>query len=133
MELYLKLPDAEISKMKNIIEQKDEVSCDVNKSFGTIWIRSINSETEFRFAFLGTIRCIISRVCFEHRRCGIMTSLLDEIKRICLENGVHTIVIQSVETEEMMKFCLKNGFKADQNASFVSEDGLLLGDYILSI
>ena len=41
-------------------------------------------------------------------------------------------LIQSVETEEMMNFCLKNDFKPNPLTTYELE-GRILGDYILNL
>ena len=73
----------------------------------------------------------ISRVCFKNRRRGTMTSIVGILIDYCQREGISEILIQSVETPEMMAFCLKNGFVPSE-WNIPTED-VLLGDYILKI
>lgn len=130
--MHLELSDEEISQIKDIIEHQENKVCDADNSLSTIWIHDEHYETEFRFCFNGHFKLVISRVCFVNRRCGTMTKLLEKMKEFCLKYDVHNITVQSVETSEMVNFCVKNGFKPDPNASFPLND-IILGDYILSI
>ena len=130
--MHLELSDEEISQIKDIIEHQENKVCDADNSLSTIWIHDKHYETEFRFAFNGHFKLIISRVCFINRRCGTMTKLLKKMMEFCIKYGVHNITIQSVETSEMVNFCVKNGFTPDPNASFPLND-IILGDYVLNI
>lgn len=128
----LTFTENQIKTIKNIIEDKDHQKCTVHMSFNTVWIQGETSDTELRISFLGNLRLIISRVKFQNQRCGIMSTLLEELKEICLENNVHTICIQSVETKEMINFCIKQQFKPDPYCTF-DYDGDLYGDYLLTV
>lgn len=128
----LTFTENQIETIKNIIEDKDHQKCIVHKSFNTVWIHGETSDTELRISFLGNLRLIISRVKFQNQRCGIMSTLLEELKEICLENNVHTICMQSVETKEMLNFCIKQQFKPDPYCTF-DYDGDLYGDYLLTV
>ena len=128
----LTFTENQLETIKNIIEDKDQQKCTVHKSFNTVWIHGETSDTEFRISFLGNFRLIISRVKFQNQRCGIMSTLLEELKEICLENNVHTICMQSVETKEMINFCIKQQFKPDPYCTF-DYDGDIYGDYLLTV
>lgn len=108
---------------------------EVNKTLGTYWFRNINTygvyENEFRISTIGNYRLIVSRVAFLNKRKGTMTELLNVLLAFCQENGIGEIVIQSVETYEMMQFCIKNNFAAAYSNIMVGE--VLMGDYILKI
>ena len=84
----LTFAENQIETIKNIIEDKDHQKCIVHKSFNTVWIHGETSDAELRISFLGNLRLIISRVKFQNQRCGIMSSLLEELKEICLEHAV---------------------------------------------
>lgn len=130
MKMHLQMTGDQIIHIKNIIEEMDHVVCTADSTFSTVWIHDEEFHTEFRFAFTGHIKLVISRVCFTHRRSGIMTTLLSKLKDICLEYDVHTITIQSVETPEMVNFCKKNGLRPD-TVSSIEIGGIAYGDYIL--
>ena len=131
MSMHLEFTDEQIQRIKFVIDQKDETDCAINRSFNTVWLA--DNETEFRFGFLGRYKLVISRVCFAHRRQGILSDILGILKSICLENDVHNITMQSVETKEMIAFCVKNGFIPDKYSTFQDEEGDIYGDYILKI
>ena len=128
----LTFTEDQIETIKNIIEDKDHQKCTVHKSFGTVWIQGETSDTEFRISFLFNFKLIISRVKFQNQRHGIMSSLLEELKSICLGNSVHIICMQSVVTKEMINFCIKQQFKPDPYCT-ISKDGNIYGDYLLTI
>ena len=89
-----------------------------------------DGENELRVSFLCNFALVISRVRFSIKRHGTMSLLLDALKEICEDYGVHRIVMQSVLTREMEVFCHKAGFRADPNAT-MEVDGILTGDYKL--
>ena len=96
----------------------------------TVWITSDDGENELRVSFLCNFALVISRVRFSIKRHGTMSLLLDALKEICEDYGVHRIVMQSVLTREMEVFCHKAVFRADPNAT-MEVDGILTGDYKL--
>ncbi len=72
---------------------------------------------------------VISEARFAHQRQGIMTSLsamlLAEAKEIPLE----AVRIKCACTEEMVAWCVKNGFTLDERTARTVE-GFELGDYV---
>lgn len=133
MELRrLPLTEGEIQELQNVIERKNECSCNIDITFNTIWYRSKTDETELRISFLGNIQATISRVEFTHKRCGTFTEIIEILKRICVEKGIGRIVIQSTLTPEIVKFCKKNGFVPSSYSSY-EMDGIILGDYELQL
>ena len=61
-----------------------------------------------------------------------MTEIYKHLVRFCRNNGLHTIVIQSVVTEAMANWCLKNGFIQSATCS-VQLPGYIGGDYLKDI
>lgn len=126
----LELTEEQTQQLVNIIDEKQDCICEVSNSMHTVWITSDDGENELRVAFLGRFALVISRVCFENKRRGTMTTLLSVLKEICESYGVHRIIMQSVLTKEMEAFCRKSGFTPDQNST-MEVDGVLIGDYFL--
>lgn len=131
MKLHLEFTEAQITKIKEIIEHNEHVICTVDNTLETIWIHDDTFDTEFRFTFQGHHKLIISRVFFRNMRCGTLTTLLTELQKICIENNVHNIIIQSAETPEIVNFCNKNHFKPDPFSTMLADE-LVIGDYILT-
>ena len=126
----LELTKEQTQRLVNIIEDKQGCICNVSNSMRTVWITSDDGENELRVSFLCNFALVISRVRFSIKRHGTMSLLLDALKEICEDYGVHRIVMQSVLTREMEVFCHKAGFRADPNAT-MEVDGILTGDYKL--
>ncbi len=126
----LELTEEQTQQLVNIIDEKQDCICEVSNSMHTVWITSDDGENELRVAFLGRFALVISRVCFENKRRGTMTTLLSVLKEICESYGVHRIIMQSVLTKEMEAFCRKSGFTPDPNST-MEVDRLLTGDYFL--
>lgn len=124
-----------IDTIKTIIEERDQCVLDIQKSFQTYWMRDSskiwNPETEFRISRLGNLQLLISRVRFKNRRCGTMAAILQILKEYCIEEKIERIRVQSVETYEMMQFCLKHEMKPNIDNIWVGD--VLLGDYDLMI
>lgn len=133
--LHTELKDELIEQLKRIIEEKNNCKLEVNKSFYTVWLIDLEEtgtfNNEFRIAPIANQRLIISRVRFTNRRCGTMTDILEALKSYGKKEGFTEILIQSVETFEMMQFCLKNEFKPFPSNILV--DDVLMGDYILDL
>lgn len=60
---------------------------------------------------------VVARIEFIHKRQGKMTELYRILKMIQKEYKTGKIIIESVETDEMENWCIKNGFVEDQNRS----------------
>lgn len=61
-----------------------------------------------------------------------MTSIINLLKEYCAKEHISQICIQSVETKEMMNWCIKNNFIPNENAIIIIDD-LILGDYLFYI
>lgn len=127
---YVKFNDRDIKELAAIIDEKDHVCVDAHMELSGIWLYSPNEETELRLLTLGDFQVTVSRVCFSHRRAGCMTAIFGWLKNFCKRNGIHRILIQSVQTREMANWCIKNGFQPDKNAS-MQIDGVVIGNYLL--
>lgn len=119
-----------INAIKKIIEEKEQCKLQVNKSYQTYWLQNF-PETEFRISRLGNLQILISRVCFKNRRCGTMSTILELLKEYCIKEEIERIRIQSVETYEMMQFCIKHDMKPWRDNIWIGD--VLLGDYDLEI
>lgn len=126
------LSNEQIERLQAIIESKQNCKCQADVSFGTVWITSDDELNELRVSFLGDLELIVSRVGFNHKRRGTMTSVLEELKKICAEAGVSKIVIQSVLTPEMQAFCHAQHIEPDKNTTMQAGE-VLVGDYFLMI
>lgn len=58
---------------------------------------------------------VVARIEFIHKRKGKMTELYRILKRVQRKYHTGPIVIESVQTEEMKAWCLKNNFKEMAN------------------
>lgn len=133
MELFKDIDEITIEKIKKIIEIKNGEKVNANKTFQTWWITGADaeSELEFRVSRLGNNTLIISRVNFPVRRAGTMTNIFLILKQFCEKEKISHITVQSVETKEMMNWCIKNGFVA---AEFnIQIEDVLSGDYIYTV
>ena len=124
--------DEEINILKNLLESKDKELYSINKSFHTVWFQSESSEAELRIAFLSNVQLTISRVCVSHKRKGIITSILQELIKMCKKRNINKIVMQSVLTLECSEFCKKNKFIPDPSTSIVLNE-FIGGDWVLNI
>lgn len=127
--------DADVSALKRIIEDGDRVPLYCQQELSGIWLRSEPTddiETELRLLTLPNMKLTVSRVCFKNRRIGTMSRVFSFLKEFCIRENIPKIVIQAVETEEMARWCEKNGFHPDATASF-QMNGVILGDYIFLI
>lgn len=113
-------------KIKREIELKNKTILECNKQFNVYHIHNNDFSIEFRFTLLvDTI--IISRVCFINKRNGCMSKCYNIIKQACKLYKINKIVVQSVLTEEMSNWCLKNRFKP--NNYCIKVKNYLCGDY----
>lgn len=122
--------EEDIVALKSIIEIADEVSIQVKREMSGIWFHSDDWESQLRLLILGNFRVTISRASFRNRRRGTMTSVLRYLKEFCQKHDMKEIVVQSVESREMVNWCQKNGFVPNPYASMLIK-GILLGDYKL--
>lgn len=128
----VKFSNNDIAALSAIIEEKDHVDVEPHRELSGIWLRSPDTWTELRLLILSDVQVTVSRVCFTHQRSGCMTAVFEWLKEFCRKNGIHRIVVQSVQTEEMAGWCIKNGFLSNES-TFVRKDSVVGGDYFLEV
>lgn len=121
------IDESVIERIKKVIEMKNNEKVNITKTFNTFWLRSEESELEFRVSRLANVKIIISRVEFTKKRNGTMTNIFLILKQYCEKENIKLITVQSVSSKEMMNWCLKNSFKPDY-FNF-EHDGVVYGDY----
>lgn len=120
--------DEDIAELKSILEKREHIPMLCNREMHGIWLHDENWESELRLSLLLNFRLTVSRVCFLHRRQGTMMAVLYYLNDFCHKHKIPELLIQCVETPEMVNWCNKNGFSPDPNASF-ELDGYRFGDY----
>lgn len=118
----------EITDIQETLQRREGVPIQIEKELSGFWFHSDNWESELRIIFLSTFRLTVSRVCFIHRRCGTMTEIGAYLEAFCHTHQIPELVIQCVETPEMVNWCNKNGFSPIPSAS-MAFDGIIMGDY----
>jgi hypothetical protein len=118
----------DIMCIQRIIEAHEGEPWTVHHGIRELWFRNSDSTAEFRLLFLFDIAMTVSRVSFVKRRVGTMTAVMNYCKQFAKKHGVNKLVIQSVQTPEMARWCLKNGYLPNPSAS-IEIDGLVIGDY----
>lgn len=120
--------DKEIAEVQELLHRREGVPVQVEKELSGFWFHSDNWKSELRIIFLSTFRLTVSRVCFINRRRGTMTEIGAYLEVFCRTRQIPELVIQCVETSEMVQWCNKNGFSPIPSASMVF-DGIIMGDY----
>lgn len=123
-----KLDEKTISRLMTLLQEKEKCNVELRRGIREYWFLGCKTETELRILILFDIQITVSRVNFINKRQGTMTEVLAIIEQFCLDNKISRIVIQSVETPEMSKWCFKNDFKPVPTASFDFE-GFVAGDF----
>lgn len=123
--------NVEIARIKRKVRKLDKCwFMTVEREPSGIWMYADFSETELRLEILPECRLIISRVHFEHKRCGNMTALFSLLREIALAHKSLEIVVQGASTYEMVSWCVKNGFRSVR-PSIMMPHGF--GDYVFKI
>lgn len=124
-------------KIKEIIENNE--CCGLMMDIGLndlILLCSADYEVEFRYVKL-LDRVIVSRVKFNNKRNGCFTKCMKVLQDNAKEYDVHKIIVQSVETAEMARWCNKNGYKLNGISILdgikIGNSKYCFGDYELSI
>ena len=115
----------------NEIASRNDCKLYYTNTFGTIWIKDEEPTTEFRYVIIAN-QLIVSRILFKNRRRGCMTACFEILKQFASKLNYDTIVIQSVETYEMMQWCTKMDFMPSSCNIMVSDHfgrDVLIGDY----
>lgn len=120
----------DFKKIIEIIEDCEDTKLDVNMSVAgnNIFMMSAEQETEL-YIKKSLDSIIISRVNFKNKRKGIMTKVLNELINLTKHYRYDKIVVESVLSEEMSKFCIKNNFI--QKPNYFGEFDGYMGDYEL--
>lgn len=130
-----KLPMSEndVNTIVSILERGERQKIEATPGLGSIWFHSQGWNTELRILFLVNYRVTISRVDLQNKRQGTMTEILSFLQQYCRTCGIQNIVIQSVQTKEMMNFAIEHGFTSVPATALELENGLIIGDYIKRI
>lgn len=130
MNLYhTKISEKDILELSRLITEREGVPIECEQELSGTWLHSSDWETELRLLAFLNQRLTVSRVCFQKRRKGTMTAVLEWMKTFCEKNCISEIVVQSVETPEMAAWCRKNGFRPNPSASLMCSEGFIIGDY----
>lgn len=121
----------EIADITSLLKEREKTDIECIPQISGIWLHDPSWQTELRLLVLPRIKLTVSRVCFQKRRQGTMSEVVKWMIRYCHNHEIPQICIQSVETQEMVNFCLKNDFSPNPLTSF-EIDGRILGDYIMN-
>lgn len=107
---------SDFKEIIDIIEEIDEtkLNCNIPPWGNSIYLMSKDIETEL-YIKKGADKLIISRVQFKNKRAGIMTKVLKELINVSQCYGYDKIMVESVLSEAMALFCIKNDFKKLSN------------------
>lgn len=122
----------EVELLQHLLMRLTGEKFDCQYELSGIWLHSENSDAELRLLIFSDQQLIVSRVLFREKRHGTMTAVYRYLVRFCKNNGLPTLVIQSVVSEAMANWCLKNGFTQSRN-SYVQLPGYIGGDYLKDI
>ena len=122
----------EIADITSLLKEREKTDIECIPQISGIWLHDPSWQTELRLLVLPKIKLTVSRVCFQRRRQGTMSEVVKWMIRYCHNHEIPQICIQSVETQEMVNFCLKNDFSPNPLTSF-EIDGRILGDYIMNL
>ena len=122
----------EIADITSLLKEREKTDIECIPQISGIWLHDPSWQTELRLLVLPRIKLTVSRVCFQKRRQGTMGEVVKWMIRYCHNHEIYQICIQSVETEEMVNFCLKNDFRPNPLTTF-EIDGRILGDYIVNL
>ena len=126
------LLDSELETIRNHIEAAERSPLFLSISFCNKYhFASEDGETELGLTAMCD-QLVVSRVLFRRRRQGTLTTLLPKLTEICKAHQLNQIVIQSVLTPEMAKWCIKNGFSPHKYHSYSTYAGII-GDYLLDV
>lgn len=104
--------DATLIRLKTLLTEAESCEFDLWDDGKNNDFLGKNGHSRLRISIplYGTPSFVISVVNLVNRHQGTMTKIFEIVKEFCLQNGVKTIIIQSVGTEEMMQWCQKFGF-----------------------
>lgn len=114
------------------LSEREEVYILCTQELSGTWLHSRTYTSELRILLLADIQITVSRVCFINRRKGTMTAVLQWLEDFAKRNHIGKIVIQSVETDAMRCWCVKNGFHPNASAS-IEVGGKIYGDYVRTV
>lgn len=114
----------------NLLKEKEdqELYINIENNFVNKLFITSNSELDLYIKYFPQNSITISRISFNNKRVGNGTKLLELCKSICNKYGFDKIIVESVCTDEMAKFCISKGF------NFVKETGFgRFGNYELCL
>lgn len=132
--LYREIKEEKLERIKDIFREDDNVHMEFDKTYdGRLFVYpKENSYAEMYVKIGYKNRFVIARMCVEHKGRGIGAKILNVIKDYCREEDIKEILIESVLTNDMVRFCEKHGFKPMTNYT-QNMDGKILGNYILKL
>ena len=122
----------DIYHILDVLEQGEssEITCVVDGS--TCCFSSTDKTTELLIGIRNNKVLVVPRVMFYRRRQGLMTKIFNLCREFCKKEDLKTLIIQSVESPEMVMWCLKNHFKSVPATAF-ENNGIVYGDYSLRL
>lgn len=118
-------------KLLNLFEESVSGDVVVRREFnGIVHFVSYNDSDDYEFRYvIQNGEVIVSRVNLGNKRNGIFTKMMRVFMTYKEEYNIHLIRIQSVSTDAMYNWCLKNGYSEVGNGW----GGILHGDFVLKI
>jgi len=106
------IDDATLGALQKLLTEKENCEFDILDNFNKKDFLGKNYVSRLRVQVSCTTppSFIISVVQLVNQRQGTMTKIFEIVKTFCLRNGINTIIVQSVVTEEMTQWCQKHGF-----------------------
>lgn len=110
----------------------NELNIDINRLFVGGYNKSIeqSSKVMIRFSMTPNDDLVLASVKFANMRRGYMGKLHEIMKRIKSKYGYRRIVIESVNTDEGISWCVKHGLVQIQGNCYVEPDDISQDDYM---
>lgn len=134
------IKEKDFEKIQKIMQNNDDIQCEIIKCLGynRYLIQSVNTtslvETELMvYIDISNTYMVIQRMGLINQRRGTGTKILNELISIAKRLHLKYLIMESVLSHAMSKFCLKNGFFLENKEFAIYIDDFYSGNYRLNL
>jgi hypothetical protein len=119
----------------DMIQKREKLRLRVESglSQNSLTIHNTYGDKVLQFKVIPEDKLVIQHISFQNPRKGLGTLVVERLKDYANSQNISTILVENGTTEAIVKFAKKHGFKPVQGEVFIKEDGVLYGNYELSL
>lgn len=116
-------------QLRSLLEKELGVTMNYETGLNRLQLYDDEFENEITLLFGGQYYVAVERVILSKRRQGVFTKVFHWLVQYCQQHDIASVRIMGVLTREMQMWCAHWGMTPVEGASWVGDDGYVVGDY----